>query len=435
MKAKEMMNAQLGEIEHITVYHVQDEYKTLVKVDNPAEWGHFFDEEVYIIDIQGSKHRYMVNWQGKKIDGGEQARCNERMNDLCGGVLGSDMSRNNIRQNQEPEDFLQFFKDGFIILKGPRVDMKEAMDKIREGALFSVIAPYGEACRVVQQDNMDASRLNPHNCAGVVKGDHGWLWRGANSCPVEQKYAELLFNELNVANKQEFEEGQEPAEFWELLGGQAEYSQIKDMMLSQNGFEPMLFEISNANGYMHMKQVPAFTQQSLMEYEVYILDNFNKMFIWIGKKSNKFEKNGAYKRADKYIAALNDGRKKDDILIAEVEQGQEPPLFKVLFPNWDDKHFQDHDFEKLMRQHSEPMDDKPKGSPFDGYLDPASNVMAYADLKGKKKAELPDGIKFPMREFYLSDDEFAEVFKMSKEKYEKLGQGRKNDLKKRYELF
>lgn len=88
-----------------------------------------------------------------------------------------------------------------------------------------------------------------------------------------------------------------------------------------------------------------------------------------------------------------------------------------------------------MRQHSEPVDDKPKGSPFDGYLEPASNVMAYADLKGKRKAELPEGVKFPMREFYLSDEEFAEVFKMSKDAYQKLGQGRKNDLKKKYDLF
>lgn len=43
------------------------------------------------------------------------------------------------------------------------------------------------------------------------------------------------------------------------------------------------------------------------------------MFIWIGKDSNKFEKNGAYKRADKYIDALTDGRNHDAIQIVEVE--------------------------------------------------------------------------------------------------------------------
>jgi len=37
------------------------------------------------------------------------------------------------------------------------------------------------------------------------------------------------------------------------------------------------------------------------------------MFIWIGPDSNKFEKNAAHKNADKYIAALQDGRKKEAI--------------------------------------------------------------------------------------------------------------------------
>jgi advillin len=351
---------------------------------------------------------------------------------MCGGVLGSDMSRNYIRQCQEPEDFLQFFPEGFYILNGKRTDMKSAMDAVREGTLFSVIAPYGEACRVIQQEVMDSDRLNPHNTYCVVKGDHGFLWRGGNSCEKEHTYAQKLFNELNTANKVDFDEGNEPEEFWEMLGGKHDYQQIKDMMLLHPGFEPMLFEISNCQGYMHMKQLPAFTQYSLNEHDVYILDNFNKMFIWIGKKSNKFEKNGAYKRADKYIAALSDGRNKDSIVIAEVEQGQEPPLFKVLFPNWDDKFFMGRDFDALMKQHSQPAEGQKQASPFDGFDDPANRVMAYADLKGNQKH---DGVKYGMREMYLSDAEFEEVFKMKKEAYQKLGQGRKNDLKKRFNLF
>lgn len=84
-------------------------------------------------------------------------------------------------------------------------------------------------------------------------------------------------------------------------------------MLADSNFEPMLFEISNTSGYMHMKQVPAFSQQSLFNGDVYLLDNWNQMFIWIGPDSNKFEKNAAYKNADKYIAALKDGRKKEVI--------------------------------------------------------------------------------------------------------------------------
>lgn len=108
-------------------------------------------------------------------------------------------------------------------------------------------------------------------------------------------------------------------------------------MVAGNNFEPMLFEISNSSGYMNMKQIPAFSQQSLFENDVYLLDNWNQIFIWVGPHSNKFEKNAAYRNADKYIAALKDGRTKEKISIVEVEATKEPPVFKVAFPNWSDQ--------------------------------------------------------------------------------------------------
>lgn len=85
----------------------------------------------------------------------------------------------------------------------------------------------------------------------------------------------------------------------------------KEMMHASGDFEPMLFEVSNTSGYMNMKQIPCFSQQSMLAQDVYILDNWNTMFVWIGSKSNKFEAKAAFKNADKYIAALKDGRVKD----------------------------------------------------------------------------------------------------------------------------
>jgi len=93
-----------------------------------------------------------------------------------------------------------------------------------------------------------------------------------------------------------------------MLGGEGEYSKEKDAMNAPGSFEPMLFEVSNSSGYMNMKQIPCFSQQSMVSQDVYILDNWNSLYIWEGSKSNKFEVKGAYTRADKYTAALKDGR-------------------------------------------------------------------------------------------------------------------------------
>lgn len=87
---------------------------------------------------------------------------------------------------------------------------------------------------------------------------------------------------------------------------------------------------------MFMKPVPAFSQQCLITEDVYLLDCFNELYIWVGAHANKFEKRAAYSNAAKYMEALKDGRSKDKITVIEVNPTQEPPLFKVQFPVWDD---------------------------------------------------------------------------------------------------
>jgi len=89
-----------------------------------------------------------------------------------------------------------------------------------------------------------------------------------------------------------------------------------------------MFSISNSSGFMYMKPVPAFSQQCLLTEDVYLLDCYNDLFVWVGAKSNKFEKHGAYSNAAKYMEALKDGRNKDKITVIEVNPTQEPLFLK-----------------------------------------------------------------------------------------------------------
>ena len=63
-----------------------------------------------------------------------------------------------------------------------------------------------------------------------------------------------------------------------------------------------------------------------------------------------------------------------------------------------------------------------------------AGVHAYADLKG-----LGDpkglGIDVKQKEQYLSDAEFAEVFKLSKADFAKLAKWKQTELKKKYDMF
>jgi hypothetical protein len=44
-----------------------------------------------------------------------------------------------------------------------------------------------------------------------------------------------------------------------------------------------------------------------------LLDNYQTIWVWIGNQSNRFEKNGAYKTANRYIQSVRDERDKDSI--------------------------------------------------------------------------------------------------------------------------
>lgn len=182
-----------------------------------------------------------------------------------------------------------------------------------------------------------------------------------------------------------------------------------------------------------MKPVPAFTQQCLLTEDCYVLDCYNEIYIWVGVTSNKFEKRGAYSNAAKYIEALNDGRNKDSITLVEVNPTQEPPLFKIQFPVWDDnyskKWIDTEPFAKLMAANKTP--ETHDESPFKGCLDPATNKFPYIELKGI----FPKGVKVDKKEAYLTDEEFVEVFKMERAAFEALKHWKQQDLKKKVNLF
>ena len=61
IQARDNLNAQLGELLGIEVYCFNEECTDWVQIQDP-EFGHFFSEEVYCINIRGSQHTFSVNW-------------------------------------------------------------------------------------------------------------------------------------------------------------------------------------------------------------------------------------------------------------------------------------------------------------------------------------------------------------------------------------
>jgi hypothetical protein len=96
-----------------------------------------------------------------------------------------------------------------------------------------------------------------------------------------------------------------------------------------------MFQISNSSGYLFMREIPAFTQEDLINDDVYLLDAYDVLYAWIGNRSNKFERKGVINKACQYIDGLQDSRDKSSIVINEVEAGREPPGFILQFMQWE----------------------------------------------------------------------------------------------------
>jgi len=149
------------------------------------EHGYFFNEESYILDFKGAEHRYMITWKGPVFVNNEHAKCSETMNKLEGNELSSNTTRTEVQSCQEPEDFMQFFPNGVIILNGARRPLPEANAQIKEGALFRIQAPYGHGARAIQQESCRADLLNGYQVYVLIHGDNGFLWRGEHSSEAE----------------------------------------------------------------------------------------------------------------------------------------------------------------------------------------------------------------------------------------------------------
>lgn len=72
-------------------------------------------------------------------------------------------------------------------------------------------------------------------------------------------------------------EGQEPAEFWDLLGGKTPYANDKRLQQEILDVQPRLFECSNKTGRFIVTEITDFTQDDLNPSDMMLLDTWDQV--------------------------------------------------------------------------------------------------------------------------------------------------------------
>ena len=166
-------------------------------------------------------------------------------------------------------------------------------------------------------------------------GGHAFAWHGKGADESEKAYSEKLVGILGLDGITVVQEGAESEDFWNAVGGQTEYASEKVLRFAP-GFQPRLFQITVAGGYSKFEEVKNFCQADLNNHDVMVLDAYSTIWVWVGSKSNKQERNNAHKKVDMYLSGLND-RDKSSVQISSLEPGFEPIQFTALFPEWEDE--------------------------------------------------------------------------------------------------
>jgi len=156
-------------------------------------------------------------------------------------------------------------------------------------------------------------------------------------------------------------EGAEPATFWEALGGKGWYAseRASDAAVPH---PPRLFQCSNSSGAFKVEEIFDFSQEDLEQDDVFILDTYVAVYVWVGKQANEVESSKAEETAIQYIQAQAqvDGRS-TDCPVMRVKAGNETAPFTAHFVGWSDAKGQEFEdpYEKRKRQ----LEEEAKNAP------------------------------------------------------------------------
>uniref|UniRef100_A0A8C6X8P9 Advillin n=1 Tax=Naja naja TaxID=35670 RepID=A0A8C6X8P9_NAJNA len=403
----------------------------LVQVDK--QWhGFFYGGDCYLIlytyELKNKPHYILYIWQGRHATVDELAASAYLAVQMDQQFNGEPMQVR-VNMGKEPRHFLAIFKGKLVIFEGgtSRKDRNELEPPVRLFQIRGIDTFNRKAVEVPAS----AASLNSNDVFLLkTQGDH-YLWYGKGSSGDEREMAKELAAIICDGLQETVAEGQEPVEFWELLGGKAPYSSDKKLQQEIPDHPPRLFECSNKTGRFVVTEITDFTQDDLSESDVMLLDTWDQVFMWVGKEANEVEKKEALATAQEYLQTHPSGREVDTPILV-IKQGFEPPNFTGWFLAWDTNKWSVSENCSISKTHSFLFSEDYDLSP--GIVLTKSAIYPLEVLLSSLE-DLPKDVDPAKKENFLSDDDFMRVFGISQEKFAALPTWKQLHMKKERGLF
>lgn len=402
-------------------------------------YGLLFSGDSYVIQYSekrpsGDDLYFIYFWQGRSSSSDEKGASAYLAKELDDKLNGK-ATQIRVVQNKEPDHFLALFQGGIIVMQGGHpsgfqsISHQIAPTSEKPVSLYHVKASSEQTIRSSEVDPK-ASSLNSGDAFVLVQQDNTIVWLGKGSSLSEHKLAHAAAAKLSGGKPiKEVSEGSEGDDFWAALGGKAEYD--TSAASQENSKEPRLFWGSNASGLFKVEEIYDFTQDDLNEDDVYILDLFNEVYVWVGSGANDVEKKMAMETAIDFVTNAPDGRS-PDTPIYRINAGTEPSMFTSHFVAWDSSEPDVYKRKMRQLQIAEAGVSTPTSVRSELKNMQAKDTYPYSELIGSPK---PKGVDTNVLEKYLDEDEFQKVLGMTRDKFEALPGWKKQDIKKQKKLF
>ncbi|KDO34602.1 hypothetical protein SPRG_00665 [Saprolegnia parasitica CBS 223.65] len=431
----------------VKVWRIEDMEKVEV---SPETYGQFYGGDSYVVlqtftPVNGKPAHVIYYWQGRMSSQDEKAASAlwaQRLDDEMGGSP----VQVRVTQGKEPAHFRRLFLGKLIVHAGGKAsgfknrDDEDSYDT--DGVSLYHVKGSTELNTFATQVDEVASSLNSGDCYVLVTPRVVFEWQGRGSNAEEQSVASSIASILRRNRSVSVvPEGSEDASFWGFLGGEGPYPSEKVGIEAQH--EPRLFHCTNMTGFFDATEVVAFAQDDLNIDDVYLLDVYTTLFLWIGEGANEAEKRGAAKMAQDYLgAAKSDGRGNDTPIIT-VASGKEPAIFTCHFAGWDASFFEQPAFvdpyeAKLQKMRAEKAKVEVEVPVVAKVVPPAAPAVVAAPGQTFTYEQLlagVEGIDITLKENYLSSPDFQKVFGMTVAEFHAMPKWKQQAKKKDVKLF
>uniref|UniRef100_A0A8C7V483 HP domain-containing protein n=1 Tax=Oncorhynchus mykiss TaxID=8022 RepID=A0A8C7V483_ONCMY len=454
----------------VQVWRIED--LELVPVE--SQWhGFFYGGDCYLVlytyEVHNKLNYLLYMWQGRHASQDEIAASAFQAVALD-QKYGDQPVQVRITMGKEPRHFMAMFKGKMVIFEGG-TSRKGTSDPEPPIRLFQVRGSDASNTKAIEVPALAAS-LNS-NDVFLLRSQSGiHLWCGKGSSGDERAMAKEVSSVIGQHSTAEeiVAEGQEPVEFWDLLGGKAPYANDKRLQQAALDHQQRLFECSNKTGRFIVTEVTQFTQDDLSEDDVMLLDTWDQVFLWVGNEANELERKEAVVTSQEYLRT-HPGSRDPDTPVLLIKQGYEPPTFTGWFTAWDPSkwsvsasdlllfqfttHFGCDTTDRLVflnkNYYTSIMPRQPLckkkladkllnlifASQEQNGVETKKNFQSYPpkDLINKLANELPKGVEPTQKEKHLSDSDFSAIFGMSKNLFASLPLWKQLSIKKGKGLF